>query len=762
MTYEQIMTALRNADKAGDTEAATRFAQMAKETRPIPSKYPEGTEILAEVEGGQVYQLPSGQRGFSGPGYSTTDPEKIEKILQGVPAGTVSKAGFYEDIIAQHPIAARGATALQGVPFAGEYLGEAIGATFGPKAQQATEASQQAMAQVRPKETMGLQIGTGIASALPMAVAAAPTIASWMPASMGMKILAGGGFGALGGGLEGFVSGYGAGEGDTRGQESMRRGVFGATLGGVMGLAAPVIGAGVRKGVEAFKASPTIQAIKQAGIDESSARMLSSVVDADLSVAERNIRAAGPAAMVADAGPNTKQLLDLAIQGSGPASTQAREAVQNRASAAGRDLVAALDDALGTPAGIKSIQREVMQSSAGARGTAYDAAYATPINYASAAGRKLEELLDRVPDRIIRNAEGMMRAEGMSSAQIKAVIGEGGETVFETLPDVRQIDYITRALRDEAGGAARAGTGDLGRVYKGLSRDIRNTLGGDDLVPEYTTARSVAADAISQREAVQTGRELLLTRTTREDVAEAVSDMGFDELMRTKQGVRGYVDDIMANAKRALTDNNMDAREALRPLSEMTTRAGREKLALLLGDEASASLQKQMDEIYNSLALRASLAQNSKTFVRQEFGRMRGELTQPGAMETLLGEGKPIESAQKMMAGALGADPMEKVLREQQIMSNLAGVLTSDASPEAAARSFAQMGPSLARARAAGDVAGQRAVAGIAGGAFPALTQQAAVAGPTKIAARVAELREGGVTDQTEIANILRREGLIE
>jgi len=762
MTYEEIMQAVRNADKAGDAEAASRFLSMAENIRPTPSKYPEGTEILAEVNGGQVYKLPSGQRGFSGDGYSTTDPEKVDEILSGVPAGLTSKEGLYEDIIAQHPVAARGATALQGVPFAGEYLDEAAGAVFGPQAEQGIRASQEAMAQIRPKETMALQIGTGIASSLPVAVAAAPTIAAHMPASMGLKILAGGLGGGISGGIEGLVSGYGAGDGGSRSEEAGRRGVFGGTIGTGLGLVAPVIGAGVRRGVEAWKASPTRAAIRQAGIDDSSARMLSSVVDADLSVAERNIRAAGPSAMVADAGPNTKQLLDLSIQGSGPASTQALDAVQDRASRAGRDLVTALDDTLGTPAGIKSIQREVMQSSSGARGAAYDAAYATPINYASDAGRNLEELLTRVPDRIIRNAESMMRAEGMSSAQIKAVLGESGETVFETLPDVRQIDYITRALRDEASGATRSGTGDLGRVYTGLSRDIRNALSVDDLVPEYAAARSVAADAISQREAVQTGRELLLTRTTREDVAEAVGDMGLDELSRTKQGVRGYIDDIMANAKRALTDDNMDAREALRPLSEMTTRAGREKLALLLGDESATALQKQMDEIYQSLALRASIAQNSKTFVRQEFSRVRDELTAPGAMETLLGEGKPIDAAQKMLSGVLGADPTEKVLREQQIMSNLASVLTSNASPQAAAQSFARMGPSLASARAAGDVAGQRAVAGIAGGVFPATTQPNAPVGPTVVSARVSELRESGITDAIEINNILRREGLIK
>tara|TARA_R110000823_G_scaffold301386_1_gene422319 strand:+ start:1047 stop:2558 length:1512 start_codon:yes stop_codon:yes gene_type:complete len=53
-TYEEVMTALRNADAAGDTEAATRLAEMASSmmSQPEeskPTKQPEESSILGEI-----------------------------------------------------------------------------------------------------------------------------------------------------------------------------------------------------------------------------------------------------------------------------------------------------------------------------------------------------------------------------------------------------------------------------------------------------------------------------------------------------------------------------------------------------------------------------------------------------------------------------------------------------------------------------------------------------------------------------------------
>ena len=100
-----------------------------------------------------------------------------------------------------------------------------------------------------------------------------------------------------------------------------------------------------------------------------------------------------------------------------------------------------------------------------------------------------------------------MRTEGAKSKQIKATILKDGTVKFDVLPDVRQVDYITRGLNQvadiQAGKGALGGTTQLGRSYGNLSRELRGLT--KELVPEYATALKLAADPIQARKALQTG-----------------------------------------------------------------------------------------------------------------------------------------------------------------------------------------------------------------------------------------------------------------
>ncbi|MCZ4089323.1 hypothetical protein [Sinorhizobium psoraleae] len=151
----------------------------------------------------------------------------------------------------------------------------------------------------------------------------------------------------------------------------------------------------------------------------------------------------------------------------------------------------------------------------GARGDAYRIAYEQPINYADPRGQAIEQVIKtRVPQSAINEANALMRVEGASSKQILARVADDGTVTFEQLPDVQQLDYITRGLNEAAkkGEAAGAMGGQtaLGRAYEGLSREIRSTL--RDLVPEYGQALDVAADAIGQSKAVELGSKALSRR----------------------------------------------------------------------------------------------------------------------------------------------------------------------------------------------------------------------------------------------------------
>jgi len=234
-----------------------------------------------------------------------------------------------------------------------------------------------------------------------------------------------------------------------------------------------------------------------------------------------------------------------------------------------------------------------------------------------------------------------MRLERQPSQQIKVSFSKSGDPVFETLPDVRQIDYITRALNSVSLGDDPAEA----LASRGLASDIRSAL--DDIVPEYGAARSAAADTISLRSAIELGSELLKPKTTRYDVKRAVDGMGDVELSALRQGLRSYIDEVMANTKAALTDPAQDAREAIRPLQVMMSKAGKEKMATILGDQTE-DFMRQMDEVYSVMAMRAGVAQNSKTAIRDmakdvvmdriepTFAQMSGERGVPTALTEML------------------------------------------------------------------------------------------------------------------------------
>jgi hypothetical protein len=140
-----------------------------------------------------------------------------------------------------------------------------------------------------------------------------------------------------------------------------------------------------------------------------------------------------------------------------------------------------LDDTLGASEGTAALRRSIREETELPRAATYRQAYDQPINYAGRRGRHLESLMRRVPQSAINEANALMRLEGVQSAQILADIADDGSISFVRMPDVRQLDYITRALGDiadtqNAAGGVLGGTTQLGRATGNLSRDIRSTL----------------------------------------------------------------------------------------------------------------------------------------------------------------------------------------------------------------------------------------------------------------------------------------------
>jgi hypothetical protein len=531
-------------------------------------------------------------------------------------------------------------------------------------------------AQQNPKSYLGGQLGGAAALAL------ATRGAGFLPNAESLvgRMIGGGLTGATYGGAHGFGSGK-----DGVINRLMKAGQEG-TIGAVAGTTLPAVfsglGAGGKAIVDALLGRRTAAA---AGASPEAVKIINRIMESDGTrgpVGRANIAAAGPDAMMVDAGPAARSVLDAAIQRAGPGAIAARDAVAGRTGAAALQIDDALTRTLGAPQGVKATRTAIRQGSAAVRGNAYDDAYSRAIDYAAPEGMALENMVrTRVPASAIRRANELMRIEGNQSNQMLARIGDDGSVTFATLPDVRQLDYITRGLNDVAASAegtgALGGQNALGRAHQGLSREIRQTLRG--LVPEYGRALDTAADPIRRSQAVELGSRMLSPAMRRDEVAEAIAGMSQAERAALTQGIRSQIDDTLANVRRTMTDSNVDAREGMRALQELSSRAAREKLAMVIGDDEAGALFRDLDQAAQAYGLRASVAENSKTFARQETDRTIDELIDPGVLGKL-SEGKPLEAGKRLIQAATGQTPADQGARKQEIYGEIARLLTRPAS----------------------------------------------------------------------------------
>ncbi len=497
--------------------------------------------------------------------------------------------------------------------------------------------------------------------------------------------------GAEGGYLAGGY-GFGSGEGGIENRLRAARDAipFGAIYGLGAGAFAPLAGGVVRWGTNKIRDFRSVRpAAKELDVSKDAVKVLRRSTEADDlgGAGMRNIREAGPDAMLADAGPASQGLLDVAIQKSGRGAVTARRAVEGRASAAQGRVTDAFDRSFGKPQGLQSTQRGIREGSAGARRMAYEFAYEHPIDYAAPAARELENLLDRVPQKVITNANQLMQLEGHRSKQILADIASDGTVRFFQKPDVRQLDFITRALREVAdtndGAGLLGGQTATGRAYANLAREIRDRV--RTLVPAYGDALETAAEPIAQRQALLFGAKALKPGTTRDEVAETIRGMTGPERQAVMAGVRQQLDDAMANTVRAVSDGNMAAREATRAIRELSSRANREKLSMIMGQDQANALLREIDQATKALELRASVANNSRTFARQDATRAVDDLVSGGLMRSLA-RGEPIRAGQRAVQGVTRNTPAANLAREDRVYGEIVDALVRNgqAGPNAA------------------------------------------------------------------------------
>ena len=669
-----------------------KYAQQAPSQPSGPwAKYGGQTEkprenvVATTPDGGRVVRMESGNLAFSSPGYSTTDQEAIARIMEGATPAAESMASFDRQTIAQAPVAARVQEVNQGFPLIGEWADEAVG-LVSPRAQQGMNALSNAMERQHPVQSAALNITGGVAGAVPLALAGAGSGAANFVGRAGSGIGRVARVGAIGAGA-GAVEGAAAFSGrDT--ENRMRGAATGAAIGGAFGaVLAPVadaMGVGAAALAKRVKRLDVRTIADEFGLSPEAARTVkAALINDDLSAAAARLAQLGDDAMLADAGPATGALLDAASKTGGRALAVTREAVEGRAQTMGRRLPGTLDNILGTSAqGVKTSARNISARTSALRRSAYDRAYSAAIDYSADAGRNIEATLAKVPGGVLRQAineaNEEMQSLGLRNMQIMADIADDGIVTFREMPNVRQLDELKKAL----GNQAKAAVDQFGRPtsqglrYKRLAGELRDAVG--EAVPSYRTALRLGGDKLQEDAGLDLGRSILFRNASVEDVrAFMASKPSVEARQAVAQGMREAIESTMSNVRRTITDPNVDAREAMQLVKELSSRANVSKVRMVLGQAKADQLFTELDKQASALALRGAVARGSDTAIRQSIQSQATAEATPGVLRRTLGNmGNPLEAAREVTQELAGIDPRSLSEAQRGYFAEIADALT--------------------------------------------------------------------------------------
>ena len=520
-----------------------------------------------------------------------------------------------------------------------------------------------------------------VTSALTEIGGAVPTLA--IPGMGGPRLAEGAGpltraaVGSGVGGAQGAAYGFAAGEGGAANRA--KSAVVPTALGGGIGALAAPVSSATKNAVDAYLTS---RAGKQVGMSGPAMNTMMRTMSADQSLAGRGAQRMaqiGDEAMVADAGPMASSLLDTIIQKSGPAAFQALSAVERRVANASKKIERTLNQVLGQPVGRRETARNISRATSEARDEAYQAAYRRPIDYSSEAGRKIEDVIERTPNRIledaVRKANEEMQIAGKVNRQILIQVADDGSVSFMRMPNVQQLDFLKRALNEISSGA----TDDFGRLtgegnrIASLAKDLRTALG--EAVPQYSKAVKLGGDKIERDNALRLGQTLLNPSVTREIVNEGVEDISVEARAALRAGLRSYLDDTIANVRRTVGSGETESREAMQALKMLSSRASRQKIVAALGRKDAVKLFGDLDKAAAAFELQARLAQNSKTFPRQVMDEAIDAQIQGGVINSLRA-GRLPSAGREAIATMAGRGSAQRQQITDNVMSEIATALT--------------------------------------------------------------------------------------
>lgn len=647
-------------------------------------RLPEGT-ITEPAGRGTVYQTPQGQVGYFDEAYSTTDLDEIRRIMAGEDPAQMFRGRMYEEVVQQRPVAARGAVAVRGAPFIGEYVDELGRVVGGPQTEANVRLAQRAMEETRPLETMALETGTAIATTAPFGMV--PTVSRGGAARVAERGLQAAGFGAA----EGAVSGYGQAEGplltpeggltEERSQQARRRGITSGLISAPLG----ALGGGIENVLSRRFSETDIRGLaSELGISDDAARTMVQLGDTGMDPAEieRNIRRMGENARLINAGPQSKRLLDLTQQVQGPAVATVQEGMREYSRRIRRSFDQGLDRILGTPAeGPKEIFEAARARTAPQRQQAYDEAYEAFIDPTSGAGRNIQVVLDQIPDRYksraIQSANELMQIDnvGVRSLTIDA---QGKLTEY---PNIIQLDYIKRGLGDFISEGTDPVTNKMSpeavsasKLYGRLNRAIRRA------VPQYGRAVDLGLEGVLEENAIRLVNNF--NRSTPEDFSRLIGQTDGEARAQLrdsmKRMLRTEIQRIEDRARATLADPEATqdtAKGAVDAFKYFSSAESLRKMSKFLTGSDLRQFRNEMAKAQEYMNLQYAISRGSQTAFRREGQKQIADISEPTLNEMVSGSGNISQIVGRIARSVFGIDPDLPVERTQEILDEIATTL---------------------------------------------------------------------------------------
>ncbi|MBB4092388.1 hypothetical protein [Brucella pecoris] len=658
-SIDQLERALRNADAAGDTNAAKAFANEIRRIRSEQAPTNDGTVGPTLARGGTALPDPRNDDGTYGkpPEGMVFNPKTGQMedlgspINLNIPTGRAAAIGIGAGQGAGFGLLDE-ATAALSVPFGGDYdynLGVM------------REAEKRA-ASDHPGAYYSGMIGGGIGTGVGLAKGGVSLTANAMNAGKGLNRVAGAS--ALEGALLGAAQGFGNGEGnfDDRAVSALKSGGLGLALGGAAPYAIAGVSAASKPIVAPLMARLRPQKYADAALNTALSR--SGTSSDRIARALDSARADGQDMFnVADAmGHQGRRMLSTVVRTPNDARQEVFEQLVSRQTGQGDRLVNALSEGFG--AADTAAQRTAGLTAA--RDTLADANYAAAR--ASAGPVNVSPVIQHIDDTIRPGVQQIVSpVDDIAGDSIeRALTGYRARMTDDTsnLTDFNRVLTLKKDVSDAVKVAERAGQGNRARALGQLNNQLDRAL--EQASPGYRAANDTFKSQSKIIDAVETGQNAASARMRAMDNIDTFSAMHPGERIAFRSG---YADPWIARVEAAssspttnkarmlITDKTAKEFPAFAVPSkadQMARRIGREQKMFATANEAMGG-----SKTADNLADMADMANFDPSIFS---GLMRGSIkdTAVAAFTKLLTEAKgtPKPVIQRLAKVLMETDPV--------------------------------------------------------------------------------------------------------